>query len=143
MNSDNSSAPSESTDRANRLSVLFLNMIAQQTNLALVFLGKVPHPETGTETQDLESARMMIDQLEMMEAKTKGNLNQREDALLKQSLMSLRMMFVEAFNQSEKSKTAEPSQSTPAAPQPDQETPSEPGIATATDTPQKKFSKKY
>src|SRR5207237_8838946 len=39
---------------------------------------------------------LFIDLLEMLEAKTKGNLSQEESALLKQTLMTLRMSFVEA-----------------------------------------------
>ena len=44
------------------------------------------------------AARMFIDQLEMIEVKTKGNLDKNEDQLLKQSLTTLRMAFVEAVN---------------------------------------------
>jgi len=64
--------------------------------MALMFLGRVPHPQTGEKVQDLETARLFISQLEMIEAKTKGNLGPREQALLKQGLMATRMAFVEA-----------------------------------------------
>ena len=80
------------------MSALFANMIIQQTNMALMLLGKVPHPETGEIYKDLESAKMFIDQLEMIEAKTKGNLDKREEGLLKQSLAALRMAFVEEID---------------------------------------------
>jgi Domain of unknown function (DUF1844) len=80
-------------------SMLFLDMVAQQTNLALIFLGEVPHPETGKRVRDLRAARIFIDQLEMLEAKTRGNLDKREEALLKQSLMTTRMAFVTAARQ--------------------------------------------
>lgn len=79
--------------------MLFLDMVAQQTNLALIFLGEVPHPETGKRVRELRTARIFIDQLEMLEAKTRGNLNKREEALLKQSLMATRMAFVNAAGQ--------------------------------------------
>src|SRR4030095_5244099 len=77
-------------------SALFAQLIMQQSNLAMMLLGKVPHPESGQPVRDLESARLFIDQLEMLEVKTKGNLNKEEEMLLKQSLMALRMAFVEA-----------------------------------------------
>ena len=64
-------------------------MVIQQSNMAMMLLGKVPHPETGQTMRDIEAARMFIDQLEMLEAKTKGNLTKEEEQLLKQSLMSL------------------------------------------------------
>src|SRR2546426_11284639 len=80
------------------MSALFANMVVQQTNMALMLLGKVPHPESGQHFRDLDGAKMFIDQLEMLEVKTKGNLEKEEDALLKQSLTMLRMAFVEAVD---------------------------------------------
>ena len=74
---------------------LFLDLVAQHAEMALMFLGRVPHPQTGEKVQDLETARLFISQLEMIEAKTKGNLSPREAALLKQGLMATRMAFVE------------------------------------------------
>ena len=79
------------------MSALFANMVIQQTNMAMMMLGKVAHPETGQFFQDLEAAKMFIDQLEMIEAKTKGNLSRQEDGLLKQGLAALRMAFVESL----------------------------------------------
>src|SRR5580692_5549617 len=80
------------------LSALFANMVIQQTNMAMMLLGKVAHPETGKFIQDVESAKMFIDQLEMLEAKTKGNLSKQEDGLMKQALAALHMTFVEAID---------------------------------------------
>jgi hypothetical protein len=80
------------------MSALFAHMIVQQSNMALMLMGKVAHPHTGEKTKDLEAAKIFIDQLEMLEAKTKGNLSREEAALLKQTLMTLRMSFVEAVD---------------------------------------------
>src|ERR1035441_4488704 len=79
-------------------SALFAHMVMQQSSMAMMLLGKTAHPETGKIVRDLEGAKFFIDQLEMLEFKTKGNLNQEEAALLKQSLMSLRMAFVESVD---------------------------------------------
>jgi hypothetical protein len=120
----------------------------QQTNLALMLLGQVPNPETGEHVQDLDAARLMIDQLEMIEVKTKGNLDQREEQLLKQSLTSLRMIFVDAVEAGPRGAT----QSTPTAassqphPAPDSASvPASESSATpaAEEEHRKKFSKKY
>src|SRR5437660_4940341 len=73
------------------MSSLFAGMVVQQTNMALMLLGRMPHPETGRTMQDIESAKMFIDQLEMLEVKNRGNLEKKEDKLLKQSLTSLRL----------------------------------------------------
>lgn len=77
------------------MSALFANLVIQNTNMALMFLGKVPHPQSGQPIKDLESAQMFIDQLEMLAYKTRGNLDNDEQQLLKQSLLSLRLSFVE------------------------------------------------
>jgi hypothetical protein len=63
-----------------------------------MLLGKAPHPESGQPARDLDGAQFFIDQLEMLEAKTQGNLNPQEAGLLKQTLMTLRLAFVEAVN---------------------------------------------
>jgi hypothetical protein len=56
------------------MSAQFAGLVIQQTNLALMLLGKSPHPETQKTMLDLEGAKMFIDQLEMLEVKTQGNL---------------------------------------------------------------------
>src|SRR3974377_1522922 len=88
-------AQSEPT-QAELMSALFAQMVLQQSNLAMMLMGKTPHPESGQKMQDIEGARLFIDQLEMLEAKTKGNLSKEESDLLKQSLMALRIAFAEA-----------------------------------------------
>jgi hypothetical protein len=128
-------------------SALFAHMVMQQSSMAMMLLGKTAHPETGQVVRDLEAAKFFIDLLEMLEFKTKGNLNQQEAALLKQSLMSLRMAFVESVDAS------------PGAPQPGPETGPPPAGATPSTEPnspvtapsaspgeeesRKKFTKKY
>jgi hypothetical protein len=82
-------------------SALFANLVLQQANMALMFLGKVAHPQSGKTMTDLEAARMFIDQLEMLETKTQGNLTEHEAGFLKQSLTSVRMAFVEAVDRGE------------------------------------------
>jgi len=90
-------APANATPEET-MSALFAGMVIQQTNLALMLLGKIPHPETGKTLQDIEGAKMFIDQLEMIEVKTRGNLDRQEEKLLKQSLTALRLAFVEAID---------------------------------------------
>jgi hypothetical protein len=125
------------------MAALFANMVIQQTNMAMMFLGKAPHPETGQLIKDLDTAKMFIDQLEMLEAKTKGNLSKQEDGLLKQALAALHMSFVEAIDAPGKPSTLEASQ--PAAPADQQ--PSAPPPAAEPSAPaeesRKKFTKKY
>ena len=126
------------SDREEMLSARFAGLVMQQTNLALMLLGRVPSPETGKTVRDLESAKMFIDQLEMLEAKTRGNLDPQEEKLLGQSLTALRMAFVEAVGEPAAAPASEPLKAAEPAP------PSETAPATSPeDESRKKFSKKY
>ena len=78
------------------MSGLFANMIVQQTSMVLMLLGKTPHPESGKTLHDPEAARMFIDQLEMLEVKTKGNLTKEEADLLEDLLYELRTQYISA-----------------------------------------------
>jgi len=130
------------------MSALFANMVVQQTNMAMMLLGKVPHPESGQHFRDLDGAKMFIDQLEMLEVKTKGNLEKQEDSLLKQSLTMLRMAFVEAVN-APGDQPASPADKRPTAQAPDSMSattatpPPSPSASPAEEESRKKFSKKY
>jgi hypothetical protein len=124
--------------RSEMLSALFAQLVIQQSNMAMLLMGKVPHPETGETVRDIEAARLFIDQLEMLEAKTKGNLNKDEEHLLKQSLMSLRMAFVEAVE------TPPTETTTTEAAAPVAENKIEAGaVPSVEDESKKKFTKKY
>ena len=153
------SLPPDATAPASReemFAALFANMIIQHSNMALVCLGKAPHPESGELVQDIESAKMLIDQLEMLEAKTKGNLDKREESLLKQALVAVRMAFVEMIDGSGEAPPGEasrPAASASAATMADKSQPATmaealkpaaaPGSSPADSESRKKFSKKY
>jgi uncharacterized protein DUF1844 len=134
--------------REELLSALFAQMVIQQSNMAMMLLGKAPHPQTGQLVQDFEAAKMFIDQLEMLEAKTKGNLSKDEGQLLTQSLTALRMAFVEAVGPApqetpEQKSPARPAEQAPA--RTENEIPAQPAqpAPSAEEESRKKFSKKY
>lgn len=132
--------------RDEMLSALFAHLVIQQSNMAMMLMGKAPHPETGKTMQDLESAKLFIDLLEMLEAKTKGNLTKEEQSLLKQSLMAVRMGFVEAVESSpaqSQSKPAESARPTEPANPTGSEKSSESSAPAAAEESHKKFTKKY
>ena len=138
-------APAESS--AEMRSALFAHMVLQQSSMAMMLLGKTANPETGKMVRDLEAAKLFIDMLEMLEFKTKGNLSPEEATLLKQSLMSLRMAFVEAVDtpppqtESRPDRGSPPAGSAPAS-EPGKTEPA-PGAAPAEEEHRKKFTKKY
>lgn len=129
------------------MSALFAQLVMQQANMAMMLLGKVAHPESGKVVKDLDAARLFIDELEMLEAKTKGNLTKDESNLLKQSLMSLRLAYVEAVEEpgSKPASGSSQTSSEPAATTPEKPaTPSgTPEASPSEEEHKKKFSKKY
>jgi len=112
----------------------FMEFVLSHQNFTLMTLGKAPHPETGETTRNLDAARMFIDQLEMIERKTRGNLSAQESRLLGGVLTQLRLAFVEAAKEK------------PAAPAPTgvAENPSpNPSPDVAGEETGKRFSKTY
>jgi hypothetical protein len=147
--SDSTSAsdPLAGASREEIMSGLFANMVLQQTSMALMFLGKTPHPQSGKAVHDPEAAQIFIDQLEMLEVKTRGNLTPEEAGLLRQSLMTVRMAFVEAVNTTGQAPAApgptQPTSAPPSAPPPAQPATSPPASPPAAEESRKKFTKKY
>jgi hypothetical protein len=72
-----------------------INMLATQALFSLGLLQIKGQPER---QPDLELARYNIDLLETIEEKTKGNLTQDEQVMLKNTLNELRMGYVEITN---------------------------------------------
>ncbi len=75
--------------------ILFANLIMMLSQSAMQQLGKLVNPMTGKTEVSLEGARMTIDMLEMIEAKTKGNLDAEEEKMLKDLLSNLHLNYVE------------------------------------------------
>jgi hypothetical protein len=61
---------------------------------AMLALGQLRNPATGEAHFDLDGAKYAIDQLGVLEQKTKGNLEPGEKAGLKEILHNLRLAFV-------------------------------------------------
>lgn len=138
----------KNASREEIMTALFARMVVQQTNMAMIFLGKEANPDTGTMTVDLEAAKFFIDQLEMIDDKTRGNLSPQEKHLLGQSLTTLRMSFVEAIEKQSPSADKRNPQSAPPNPEkaePSQTRTAEPPAAGSQPESEsrKKFTKKY
>jgi len=61
---------------------------------ALVNLGAIEDPASGTKVKNLSIARQTIDILSMLEEKTRGNLSEEEEKILKNILYDLRIIYV-------------------------------------------------
>lgn len=145
-----SSVPSSSdpgATSAKRHSALFTGMVLQQANLAMMCLGKAPRPDTKQLTVDLEAAALFIDTLEMLEVRTRGNLSADEAEMLRETLTSLRIAFVEAADR-EASRGGRPasansSGATSAPRSADIPSPADPEAALDDAEARKKFVKRY
>jgi hypothetical protein len=62
---------------------------------ALVALGQVPHPVTGERQTLRNQAQYLIDTVEVLREKTKGNLTSDEQHMIDSVLHQLRMVFLE------------------------------------------------
>ena len=69
---------------------------------AMIAAGKLENPVTRKTEKNLEQARFLIDTLEILKEKTKGNLAKEEENLLDDSLFNLRMMYVEEKEKEQK-----------------------------------------
>lgn len=61
---------------------------------ALVNLGAIEDPASGKKVKDLPIAKQTIDILSMLEEKTRGNLTEEEEQILKNILYDLRIIYV-------------------------------------------------
>jgi hypothetical protein len=73
----------------------FIEMVMMQAQNAAYALGQIPHPETGEAPVNIDLARLFIDQLIVLRAKTRGNLSNDELAVLNNAISNLQMVFVE------------------------------------------------
>jgi hypothetical protein len=69
---------------------------------ALVSLGEIPNPVDNKKEKNLEHARYLIDTLDMIKHKTKGNLSKDEEKILDDILYSLRMKYMESSGKEKK-----------------------------------------
>jgi hypothetical protein len=72
----------------------FAALISMLTTQAFFSLGVLKVEGGQDKEPDLELAKYNIDMLETLEEKTKGNLSEQEDKVLKDTLNQLRMVYV-------------------------------------------------
>ena len=72
----------------------FATFIFSLNHSVLVHLGVMDDPSTGKKVKNLPIAKQTIDILGMIEEKTKGNLEEDEEKMLKNILYDLRMIYI-------------------------------------------------
>ena len=146
----------QTTTQSGEMTQRFIEFVMMHAQNAALFLGQIPNPQTGEGEVNLELARMFIDQLAMIQEKTRGNLSSEEAAVLRNTVSNLQMAFVEV------SQHAGGAQKSQARPVPDESAPAQqsatpgPSAAAASAPPEaaptapaaegesrKKFTKSY
>ena len=79
----------------------FNEFIILQAQNAGLFLGQIPNPATGEKQINLRAAKSVIDSLEMIAAKTVGNLPPIEEKLVATALNNLRPLYQTALASAE------------------------------------------
>ncbi len=75
---------------------IFSEFVLSLASSCFMSLGQIPSPVTGQGEVDLEGAGSMIDILQMLQVKTRGNLDPQERELLERTLFQLKMLYVQA-----------------------------------------------
>jgi hypothetical protein len=144
----------QKTVQTGEMTQRFIEFVMMHAQNAALFLGQIPNPKTGEPEINLDLARMFIDQLEMIQEKTRGNLTNEEAMVLRNTLSNLQMAFVEASatagRPTDVKGAAQSESPQPASSQPVEQTPQDaaehsPPIASSEPEPEsrKKFSKSY
>jgi len=92
---DDADLPATPPADAPKRAPAFENLIRSLGQNAAMLLGGYADPRTGQPMLDLEGAREMIDMLDTLREKTKGNLAPEEDTLLIDVLGNLKLAFME------------------------------------------------
>ena len=145
----------QTSTQSGELSQRFIEFVMMHAQNAALFLGQIPNPKTGEGEVNLDLAKMFIDQLAMIQEKTRGNLTNEESTVLRNALSNLQMVYVEVARETPRG-AAQPATAKPEPteqPAPEQK-PSPPSAASSETAPpvtstesesesKKKFTKSY
>jgi hypothetical protein len=125
----------------------FIEFVMMQAQNAAFMLGQIPHPQTGRAEVNLDMAQLLIDQLVMIQEKTKGNLTNDEGRILANALANLQIAFVEVAQKQRPGASVSPAPEPVTPSKPEVEIPAAgTGEATGTGTEgdgKRKFVKSY
>jgi len=146
--------------QAGEMSQIFIEFIMMQTQNTAHCLGQMPDPRTGQAYVNIPMARVLIDQLAVIRAKTAGNLSAEEQKIIDSAVEEMEQAFqyvaarTEGFHPGESlaydpEPEAAPAVSAPEAaapapePAPAPAAPAEPTPPPAPEESRKRFTKSY
>ena len=105
----------DSNSNMDKNEILFTHLLLSLSTSCMIQLGKSPNPISNQIERNLNQAEATIALLEMLQAKTQGNLTKDEKSFLDTTITNLRLNYVnEVRKEQEKSKgtqeTKEPKQ---------------------------------
>jgi hypothetical protein len=133
----------------------FVQFVMMQAQNIYYLLGKIPSQDGRPVPPNLEGAKIFIDQLEMVQEKTRGNLSTQETSIIEDALKNVRLAFVEASGGTPASmmpkphlpdfpmEEDEPDEAEPAAPVAEKAKPEIAPAAVPESENKKKFTKSY
>lgn len=83
------------TAQSGELTQQFIQLVSLLAQQASASLGLLEDPRGGTPPVNLDYARLFIDQLSMLQEKTRGNLSTEESGILRNAVSNLQMAYVE------------------------------------------------
>src|ERR1051325_10329562 len=112
----------QKTVQTGEMTQRFIEFVMMHAQNAALFLGQIPNPKTGEAEINLDLARMFIDQLEMIQEKTRGNLTNEEAMVLRNALSNLQMAYVEASGAAGQARGVQPETPQPPFAQAEEQT---------------------
>ncbi len=89
-------------DQTNVNELLFMQLVMQNQQIAMMSMGKLKHPVTDKIERSLELAKISIDTLDMLKIKTKGNLSSYEEKYLDEIIRDMKLNYVDEVNKDQK-----------------------------------------
>jgi hypothetical protein len=92
--------PSDGPRAAERgLPIDFATLVMSLASAAMMSMGRMADPATGTVQKNLAVAQQNIDIIALLKEKTRGNLTAEEERIVEQVLYELRLTYVEALKE--------------------------------------------
>lgn len=82
-------------EQQNTNEILFMQLVMQNQQIAMMSMGRIENPVSGKTEKNLDYAKIAIDTLDMLAAKTDGNLSNYEREFLENTIRDLKVVYVE------------------------------------------------
>ncbi len=92
---------------------LFMGLVLMFHAAAMQHMGKTKNPISDKIERNLEQAQFVIDTLDALASKTKGNLSDEESRFLANVIKELKLNYVEELDKDKSAKSAAPGESAP------------------------------